>query len=85
MAWEGKEPCSELAAAAGALALGARVVGQGDAAGGGLSRSPWAGRAAWTGSTLWLYTEYEKSQSTAEEQHSCFLFLLLFTACFLVS
>ena len=33
MAWEGKEPCSELAASAGALALGACVVGQGDAAG----------------------------------------------------
>ena len=69
---------------------GARVVGQGDAAGveqeeGWLPPSPWAGREAWTGSALWLYTEYEKSQSTAEEQHSCFLFLLLFTACFLVS
>lgn len=81
MAREGKEPCSGLAASAGA-----RVVGEGDAAGGGgLPRSPWAGREAWTGSALWLYTEYEKSQSTAEEQHSCFLFLLLFTACFLVS
>lgn len=84
MAWEGKESCSGLATSAGALALGARV-GRGDAAGGGLPPSPWTGGEAWAGSALWLYTEYEKSQSTAEEQHSCFLFLLLLTACFLVS
>lgn len=78
MPWEGQKPCSELAAPAGTLLLGAQA-----AAGAGPGGREQLGGTC-TGSAWCLYTEQEHSHSLAEQQ-SCFLFALLFTACHLIS